>query len=281
MTVQELLENAQLDALGLLDEREREDFERAFWAAPPGLQTQIRREQARLCRVETLLPDATPREELRQLVLSSIRSAQLTGAPDAAPSHEDQTVAAHDASPRYARTLPMARARGVSRLWRAGAIGFATAAVVLGAAFLRVKSEFDKQQASLGSEADWISLLQQSGRGQFLSDMMVGKNIVRMVMTAQHDAAGDVSVFTDPGWPSVRLYCKNIIPARNCSLHVVALDASGKIARRIAPLPGGAGLAPLDILKSDLGNAEPRQLAIVSTRPGQDVTEGEILFKVA
>jgi hypothetical protein len=57
MTAYELIEMAVLDALGILDEEERASFERAFAAAAPGLQAQVRAEQARLVDLVDLLPD--------------------------------------------------------------------------------------------------------------------------------------------------------------------------------------------------------------------------------
>jgi len=54
MNTYELLEAAQLDALGLLDDAERDAFDAAFFAASPDVQAQIRREQARLVRTDWL-----------------------------------------------------------------------------------------------------------------------------------------------------------------------------------------------------------------------------------
>jgi len=50
MTLQEMIELAILDAMGLLDEEERLAFELAFRAAAPPVQAQVRREQTRPSR---------------------------------------------------------------------------------------------------------------------------------------------------------------------------------------------------------------------------------------
>ena len=47
MTWQEMIENAHLDALGLLDEQDRERFDSAFLKLPADLKTQLRAEQDR------------------------------------------------------------------------------------------------------------------------------------------------------------------------------------------------------------------------------------------
>lgn len=54
MKTQELIELAVLDAMGLLDEQEREAFDAAFDAAAPAIQAQVRREQTRLSVSEHL-----------------------------------------------------------------------------------------------------------------------------------------------------------------------------------------------------------------------------------
>ena len=65
MTLKDLLEHAHLDALGLLDERDKAAFEAALATAPAGVRAQVRSEQARWATMETLLPDAEPPAELR------------------------------------------------------------------------------------------------------------------------------------------------------------------------------------------------------------------------
>ena len=52
----DLLEYAALDALGLLDDAEREEFERAFRAASPEVQAMVRREQTRAADIDAILP---------------------------------------------------------------------------------------------------------------------------------------------------------------------------------------------------------------------------------
>ncbi|MDX2148044.1 MAG: hypothetical protein SFZ23_11025 [Planctomycetota bacterium] len=80
MTAQQLLEAAQLQALGLLDEADRVEFEAALQAASPELRAQIRQEQARLVGVDpwTLAPEALndeiqPPADLRERVLAKWR----------------------------------------------------------------------------------------------------------------------------------------------------------------------------------------------------------------
>ena len=78
MKTQELIELAVLDAMGLLDEAEREAFEAGFSSASPAVQAQVRREQTRLCLSEALLPDEEPPAGLRALVVEAVRKAMAS-----------------------------------------------------------------------------------------------------------------------------------------------------------------------------------------------------------
>lgn len=129
MTTHELLEMVTLDALGLLDEDEREEFERAFRAAPPALQAQIRREQSRLARSDALLPHVEPPPGLRARVIAAVREAM-------------QAMAARRGI--AGRIVPaLIPSRAVAPAWRAAAIGCAAAAVVFAVTTLHMRSQFD------------------------------------------------------------------------------------------------------------------------------------------
>ncbi|MBX3359598.1 MAG: hypothetical protein KF745_14360 [Phycisphaeraceae bacterium] len=144
MTTYELLEMATLDAMGLLDDEERESFERAFFAAAPAVQAQIRREQARLARNDAILPAGEPPAGLRARVLAAVR--------DAMQAVSGRTIAGR-ISPAI---LP---SRGVSPVWRAAAIGCVAASIVFGLTTAHMRSQFDNitKQLSLDLEtAAWI-----------------------------------------------------------------------------------------------------------------------------
>ena len=75
MNAQQLLEMALLDSCGLLEDDELEQFETAFAEAPESIKAQIRREQSRFADQSELLPDVSPRPELRRLVVDAVRRA--------------------------------------------------------------------------------------------------------------------------------------------------------------------------------------------------------------
>lgn len=132
MNTQDLLEQASLDALGLLDEQERAAFETAFRAAPPAVQSQVRREQARFASSEAMLPRVDVPAGLKFRVMSAVREAIQS-------FNRVETARRVEHTP-FLRSLMW----NSTPLWRAACIGFATATVTLGVFFSfvsqRVKS---------------------------------------------------------------------------------------------------------------------------------------------
>src|SRR6185295_18619069 len=119
MTLYELLESAHLDAMGLLDETEQKAFEDGFRGASPGVQAQIRAEQSRWARTSARMIDEEPPASLKPRVLARVAEAI-----------EDEAAPVAGAIGRGGVILPIQNASRVSPLWRAAAIGFATAAVI-------------------------------------------------------------------------------------------------------------------------------------------------------
>lgn len=123
MTTRDLLENASLDALGLLEETERDEFERAFRAASPEVQAMIRREQVRFSDIDAWLPQVEQPVGLKAKVLDAWRSAVSAMQEAAEPVGQ--------IGPGQAW---IGRRQFTAPLWRAACIGFATATLVLGGA---------------------------------------------------------------------------------------------------------------------------------------------------
>ena len=261
MTIQELLENAQLDALGLLDEQERDAFEAAFAAAPPALQDQIRREQTRWCRPDDLLPNVKPRAELKARVLAAVSEA--AGHPVAAALEP--------------LTLPIA-GRRVSAIWRAAAIGMATAALVFGAAFIEIKSE-NKRIEVASSESAMKSALLNAG-GRYTLDMLFKGDARPMeFVPVKADRPGRVALWTSSEWDSSRLIAWNLPARAGETLRLVVLDAEGHVAQEVKEFTAKAGDWTLDEIKlrPDVG----MKLAIYTAPIGKTAEEGTLLFRTA
>ena len=187
MTTQELIELAVLDAMGLLDEAEREEFDAAFASAAPAIQAQVRREQTRLSLSQDLLPDVEPPAGLRALVLEAVRKAM--GSP---------------AERRHRRiaggALALTPARQVSPWWRAASVGFAAAAMVTGVTFLQLRSELNDLTRSL--EADRLLSQMQSAVGsELVVSLLTDPQVVRRNFTPMASGGrGEAAIWTNPAW---------------------------------------------------------------------------------
>ncbi len=176
MNTHELLETASLDAMGLLDLQEREEFERAFMSAPPEVQAQIRREQTRLAAFEAVLPNVQPPLGLKAKVMAALREA-MANMPYASRSGEDIV----------ARIRPVS---GVNRLWRVGALASAAAAIALAFTTLQLKSEYDDISATQRSNAMIDDIRNRFGPG--FDRVLLGEDteIVQLRSAVASAAAG-------------------------------------------------------------------------------------------
>ena len=82
---EELIEQASLDALGLLDEFEAAHYARSFQAAPASVQEEIRQLQAAIVADGAMLSDEEPPAGLRGRVLGAVQDAMEAEAADLQP----------------------------------------------------------------------------------------------------------------------------------------------------------------------------------------------------
>jgi hypothetical protein len=178
MTTQQMIENAMLDALGLLSEEEQREFERAFWAADPAVQAHVRREQTRLSRIESLLPKVEPPVDLRAAVIQAVRAAMV--AQLAEPEVEEV---------RGRGPIPILSSLHVSPVWRAASLGFAAAAAVFGATTLFMWSKYEGVQSQITTNA-FLELM-TTGVGGQAPDVLYRHDGVAVL--AQADPAAGVA----------------------------------------------------------------------------------------
>ncbi|MFG0306906.1 MAG: hypothetical protein ACF8Q5_11905 [Phycisphaerales bacterium JB040] len=179
MNTHELIELAVLDALGILEQSESDEFEAAFASAAPGVQAQVRAEQARLTDIEHLLPDDQPRPELRDLVLSAVR---------AAISAEREPVAGRitPASRRAPAQPRIKQAPRVSPAWRAAAIAL-TAVVV--SMFV-----FNSQTRDIFDEAEQVAQMDgfyDAVGAKFVDEFLTDPSTKRLAFTPVAETATD------------------------------------------------------------------------------------------
>lgn len=214
MRTKELMEAAQLHTLGLLDEDDATAFEAALTAASPGVQAQIRREQARLAQLHAVLPEVEPRAELRGMVIEAVRRESSLKHPAEAIRH---------AAVRVPKIVP---GRRVSRLWRTAAVSLAAISMVLSAFTLYVKDEQKRLQSRIEND-EMTSNIVQKLAPQAAQDVLFGNP--KKVVFANADPAftGRASIFFTPGGDNARFY--HNLPSTHAEVYqLVALDSTGE-----------------------------------------------------
>lgn len=136
---EELIEQASLDALGLLDEFEAAHYARSFLAAPASVQEEIRALQASIVTDPQLLNDEEPPAGLRGRVLGAVQDAMEDEAaelqpiatigaraarPTRAPSERAVSAIDHERVAMRERSL-----RRPLMVWRAASVALAASLV--------------------------------------------------------------------------------------------------------------------------------------------------------
>lgn len=217
MRTKDLIEWAQLYTLGMLDEAETADYERALAAAAPGVVAQIRREQERLSQLHAVLPEVEPRAELRGLVVEAVRREAALRQPQAA--------ALRHSAGRFPDLIP---GRRVSRIWRTAAVSLAAIAVVLSAFTVYVKTAQNSLQRKIENDAFTAGVLKEVGP-QYANDILFG-NQRRILFTSTDPAIPcRASILVSAGSDEARLFYN--LPSNAADLYqVVALDHTGNPA---------------------------------------------------
>lgn len=273
MTTRELLEMASLDALGLLDEQERDEFERAFRAAPPEVRAQLRKEQARFADIDRWLPAVEPSPSLRSKVLMAVREA-ISAVSEPAPATAGRIGAI--ATPRWWNTAP---------LWRAACIGFATASVVLAGFFIRVSQEYqrlddiregDKQFTELSSVANGQlpKILVSPNRSDVSFELVVASSTdgrpLRTKATLIYDSEEGRAV----------LVC-NDLPADNGRYALVMNNADGQPERVVVEFESAAGYKFVNVGLDAATLASLDRLAIVGPTASGGSDQVIMIAKIA
>lgn len=253
MTTKELIEMSSLDALGLLDEQEREEFERAFRAASPEVKELIRREQGRFADLDRWLPAVEAPETLRGRVLDAVREAiHAVSAPTPAVAGRITPVAAS----RWWNAAP---------LWRAACIGFATASVVLGGFFVYVSQKNEQ----IANDALTGNLTALNTNNQF-SNITLSQNYQRVVFDVERVGADGKVVTGSDGKPltcqavlhldretrNAVLQCKDM-PAVNGQYALIIEAGEGANTNVLKRFQGGAGDLYVALKLNSDGGGDP------------------------
>ena len=218
MTTRDLLEQASLDALGLLDEQERAEFEAAFRSASPDIQSQIRREQLRFVDLDHLLPSVEAPAGLRARVVAAVREAISAVS---SPRAQEGAIA------RIGPALAGRAVFNTAPVWRAACIGFATACVVLSLFFVWMARE--TRQISAMVNQDQVAEFLQQNAGPRAIETFLKKDLRQYSFVP---AAADLSpqmtarLFVDPEKGEAILFCKGL-PEVNGTYRLVVESAGG------------------------------------------------------
>lgn len=283
MNTRDLLELCQLDALGLLDEQEREEFDAAFGAAGPALQAQIRAEQARLVKTDWIPCEAQPSAALREAVLGemslAMRIADLR--PRVLGAIHDEMIRRpvlgaprlHEAGRAHPPMLPVRR---VSRLWRAAALGFASASVAFAGTTLYLKGLYQELDRTARNNAGVADLV--SAPGVRTKEILFEKPVERRLFaSADAKITAKASVFVNRETTTAHLYVHGLPDVKDLGkdYRVVALDDEGVIGEELARFPSNGIFDAQDI---ELGGARRGRIAIVEASLGAQASEGRILL---
>lgn len=234
MKVQELTELALLDVHGLLDDEERQAFERAFASSPAAVQARIRREQVRFSDLSALLPDVDVPSDLRARVLARVRAAI-----------SEQESAHRDGA---GRTMPpIIASKRVSPIWRAGALGCAAAAVVFAVTTIQMRVRYDELESTIGNDILLSRMLETLGPNH-IRDMLFDDQTQRVRFTSTDPAAsGEASLWLNPDWQSARLFYLNLPRQPGDAYKLALIDESGNVVDVLAEFDSSGGLMTRDV----------------------------------
>jgi hypothetical protein len=291
MNLKDLLETAQLDALGMLDDEESRAFEAAFRAAPPAVQARIRAEQMRVASSDSMLPLVTPPAGLRARVLAGVGAeiAALAGQASSAGSATQTGPVGSDAVAHAGRARLMesvdamdvsGRKRRVAPAWRAAALGLLTACVVLGGSLIKVHSDSDRAMRSLTDQQSQESFLALFGNSTQMRDVLFSKDTRRVIFTPVDDAPGaasaEATVFVNPRWTTARIFVRGLSLSPDVSYRLVVLNADNSIQRELTEIRSGGSL---DTQQVDIVAGAPgTRLAIVAVAPGEPARADRVLM---
>lgn len=238
MSTRDLIELAALDALGMLESEDQAEFERAFRDAPASVRAQIRAEQARVADLADVLPDVAPPAELRDRVISAVRSAAEVEAAGGARS------VVH----RPGRVVPkVAPTRRVSPLWRAAAIGLSVAVLVLGV----LSNQLQQRNQLLGDQVILSEYFNSVGT-KHLRDTLFNARTERIIFEAAGDAvpaAAQAVLLSNSDWKTARFISQGLVGSNGQSMtfQLCLVDAQNQVVKQLKRFPSDGRWVSFDV----------------------------------
>lgn len=271
MKTHELLEQAHLDALGLLDDAEQKAFESAFASAPKAVQQQVRAEQTRWATTHANFSSAVPSASLRSKVIDRVMS-------EVHAESESRGVLATLSAPSLQDRATLVGNR-VSPMWRAFALGFAAAAMVAIVGVMWVINAHRQMEDTLGSDARFAQLIGTFGSKveQIAFDPTTERSLFVPTAAAKNAKfSGLAAMFMATGASEGRMIYKGLISDHATEIRVVLLDASGEVANELKTIVSDGTRGFTDI---PLAGVKPgAKIAIAMVGIGQKVQTSDIML---
>lgn len=268
MNTYELIELAVLDALGILEPHESDEFEAAFAQADQHVQGQVRAEQARLTDIEHLLPEDQPRPELRDLVLSAVRAS----------IDADRVPVAGRIGPRPAAQPRIKTAPRVSPAWRAASVALAAVLVSL---FV-----FNAQTRGIFNQAQQIAIADgfiDSIGSEFAQEVLADPSTVRLsfvpVSNNNTDNTAKASAWHHESMDGQSImFVDGLKGDENARYRVAILDEDGNIVKELTSFSNDAVLKGVQVNIDIRTIEQPLAITRIAEGSGSDFTADEILM---
>jgi hypothetical protein len=256
MNLQQLLEQAHLDALGMLDPEDRGEFNKAFATAPAAVREAVREEQSSMVMVaQGFLPDVDPTNALRERVIADISARMLAA--------EAGELLEEGSNPQE---FEFRSSNRVSRMWRAGAIGLLGVCAVLGAAFVNVldlNTDMKSKISDTGLPKQVMVGLGADRTNETLFDARTSRG---HFVTVKDGFTGVASILHNAEWKDAVVSCKDLpAAAPGVTYELVVLGTDGKPAQRIANLGSGGTKGVTSVMVASTVAQPGTTLAIITT----------------
>ena len=267
MKPDELIQNALLDACGLLEEDELAEFEAAFAEAPESLKAQIRLEQARFADMGEVLPEVEPPASLRSRVVDAVRAEIHSDGLEAIAGVIGPDSGRGDLKKAAAAAPLLLPINRVTPIWRAAALGFATATILSGVAILNLHGEFSRITNDVASN-EVITNLSQMGGPAFGALFNDGYERVVLNPSRNEGMRGFAMVNTDRGEGHLVL---NRLPiAENVSYRLVAIDEEGNELTTLKTFERSGAFESVQTVAFDFEAGTAPRFALLETRAGEE-----------
>jgi hypothetical protein len=256
MTLRELIENAHLSALGLLDADDQAKFDAALTHAPATIREQVLAEQARWSSGGVLLPDVEPPAMLRDRVLDAVHASIV-----------DDVLLGSD---QGAQLLGTGRTR-VHHGWRIASLGMLAGLAVMVGAFGFVYQNNAQIQNQLDGNQAIGSLISKFGPD--FDDAIFSAETKYVHLAAGNESfKGRVSLVTNAQWDQARVFFADLPRVDGKSYRLVEVDADGKVMAQLGSFTGGSSIDTERATKPRAG----ARLALVLA-PSNETITGQVL----